>query len=274
MDAQLGARPPPGALVKSFAEFPLIPDLLCLYDPEGGNWEKEWAHFMDMWQCDMDHIEDRHLPVGMAVIKGMVEDAFQFCRRIGLIGPRGGVSSAGRRLIELSNRVQIGDSHHEHVLAKTLAIQIHSNFRGAGGLRITELVQAAATVLSSYAYDWPRGLEGLMLGELETLLHWGSIDATRAERLVHQLPEIRLETLEAIRRVPSREVMDEDGHLDSIIVATTLCEIHWSRDDLALNSELDTTSVRATAMALIYAQLVAETVIEKSLTVLRPWQRN
>ena len=113
MDAQLEARPPSGVLVESFAEFPLIPDLLCRYDPEGGDWEREWAYFMDMWQCDMDHIEDRHLPVGMAVILGMVEDAFQFCQRIGLIGPRGGVSAAGRRLIELTDEAEIGDRHHE-----------------------------------------------------------------------------------------------------------------------------------------------------------------
>ena len=54
------------------------------------------------------------------------------------------------------------------LLTKILAVQIHANDRGEYGMPLTDMVQAASAVLASHGYTWPRGLDGLLLVELDS----------------------------------------------------------------------------------------------------------
>ena len=104
---------------------------------------------------------------------------------------------------------------------------------------------------------------------METLLHWGFVNAAAAERLVHRLPEARREVIDALMQDP--EVRAGRESVDASVVADVLAEVHWGRSELALNSNFTITGLRATAMAMTFAQLLADTLATLPLQVLIPW---
>ena len=258
-----------GALVRVFAEFALLPDLLRLFS-EGLNTVGDWAGMLDEFGYNEDHVEDEDIPDGMSLTEFMAADAMQFCRWIALIGPRGGVTPPGHRLSRIAAVPHRERDHNANrTLTRTLAVQIQHRYRGESDVPLTDLLQSASTVLASHGHSWPDGLEGLLLLEMETLLHWGFVNATAAERLVHRLPEARREVIDALRQDP--EVRAGRESVDASDVADVLAEVHWGRPELALNSNFTITGLRATAMAMTFAQLLADTLATLPLQVLIPW---
>ena len=258
-----------GALVRVFAEFAPLPDLLRSFS-EGFGTVGDWAGMLDEFGYNGDHVEDDHIPDGMSLTEFMAADALRFCRWIALIGPRGGLTRPGRRLSRIAavpHRDR--DQNANRTLTRTLAIQIQHRYRGESDVPLTDLLQSASTVLASHGHLWPEGLEGLLLLEMETLLHWGFINAAAAERLVHRLAEVRREVVVALRQDP--EVRAGRESVDASVVADVLAEVHWARDELAQNSDFTITGLRATAMAMTFAQLLADTLVDLPLQVLIPW---
>ena len=87
---------------------------------------------------------------------------------------------------------------------------------------------------------------------------------------MHRLPEIRFEVIRACGNFQSLPTgRPSTLHWYPSLVA----EVHWSRPDLAQGSPLTVTGLRATAMALTFSQLVAQTLKTLPLQVLRPWLR-
>ena len=147
--------------------------------------------------------------------------------------------------------------------------QIQEHYRGDDDLPLTELLQSASAVLASHGHAWPDGLDGLLLIEMESLLYWGHVDATVAARLVYRLPEVRRDVIRAFRRDP--EVAEGRYEIDAVDVADTLAEVHWRSDGLALDSEMTVMGLRATAMAMTFAQLLSQTLFLSPVQLLRPW---
>ena len=258
-------------LARCFAEFYLLPDLLDRYaDGRRTRTDPDWAQLLDAMGYNADHVEDRFIPDGTTLTEFIAEDAERFCRRIGLIGPRGGLSPAGRRLVRIA-RVPLEERGEREAreLTNVLAEKIQEHYLGHRDLPITTLLQAASAALASHGHAWPNGLNGLLLVEMESLLKWGFGDADEAQRLVHRLPKVRREVIRAFGEDP--EVAEGRYTISAVDVADLLAEVHWNRSELALGSDLTVMELRATAMALTFAQLLSQTVVSSPVQVLQPW---
>ena len=228
------------------------------------------AILLDEFGYNEDHVEDQDIPDGMTLTEFMAEDALRLCRWIALIGPRGGLTRPGRRVARLAAAPHPErDENAGGTLTRILAMQIQHRYRGENNVPLTDLLQGASAVLGSHGHVWPAGLDGLLLVEMETLLHWGFVSAATAERLMHGLPETRREVVDALRRDP--EVRARRDVVDAQAVAEVLAEVHWGRPGLAQNSLFTITELRATAMAMTFAQLLSDTLATLPLQVLTPW---
>ena len=262
---------PGGWLVQCFVEFTLLPDLLDAYQPDAEN-IPTWMRILEENDFNAYHVENEYIPEGLDLTEFMAVDALRFCRSYGLIGPRGALTRQGQRIANIAGTPtrQRGD-RETRVLAQTLADQIQFRYRGEHEVYVTDLLQAASAILSSLGQPWDRVLGGLLLAELDTLLHWSATDGRIAESLVWRLPEIRSEVLGAIRQ--SQTPQERRRRLDPFDVVQVLTEVHWSRPRLAQSSVLTTTELQATSMALSFAQLLSPTWMEPRLQVLRPLVR-
>ena len=266
MDGPLDRR---GGLVRCFAEFPLLPDLLRA-DLESSDVPDDWARLLHEHGYNRDHVEDQDIPASMTLPEFMAQDALRLCRWIRLIDPDGDLTAAGRRLRDIAATPFADRERRESfALTRTLAVQIQQFYLGENGIPLAGVLQAASAVLASHGHLWPGGLQGLLLVEADALLHWGFADASAAQALVHRLPVVRREVLDALQWIP--DAVDEHGVVVPEVAAETLAEVHWSRAELARDSELTITELRATAMAMTFAQLLSQTLMSLPLQVLRPW---
>lgn len=269
MDGQLTRH---GGLVRCFTEFSLLPDLLGAYRPSDSRDAvvEGWGRLLDDVGYNADHVEDRFIPEGQTLTRFIAEDALQLCERISLIGSRGAVTPAGRPLISIARKPYAERGADEsQALTKTLARQIQFHYRGHGGLRLTELLQRASVVLASHGQPWLPILGGLLLAEMDTLLHWGLLDAVVAERLARRLASLRQRAIDAMREVPA--ALNNRGRIKVSAIVEVVSEMHWRDPALAQGSGLTTTELKATAMALAFSQLLSHTLRHPEIQVLKPW---
>ena len=263
---------PRGALVRCFAEFSLLPDLLNLYragEPRERTVE-QWEGLLDAIGYNSDHLERRFIPDGVALTEFVAGDALRYCSWIELIDPGGGLSDAGARIADIAGKSFDERGEDEsRTLTKTLAEQTQRHYVGADGAPLTDILQGACAVMASHGQPWDRALRGVLLAEMDTLLHWGFSDAATAESLARELPSYRQRVVDAMRGVP--EALDEEGQIDPLQAAEVISEFHWRNPDLAQGSPLTTTGLKATAIAMVFAQLLSQSLEPVALQVLRPW---
>ena len=157
---------------------------------------------------------------------------------------------------------------HPGVLTRVLAEQMQDGYRGDNGTPLTDFLVRASNTLWALGDAWPYGLQGLLLVEMEALLHWAFVDAAEAERALQRLRSVRLEVIAALG--VDQEVRAGREAVDATVVAEVLAEVHWSRPELAQESTLTVTELRATAMAMVFAQLLSQSLFALPLQVLRP----
>ena len=255
-----------GGLVRCFTAFVLLPDLLR--NSPGSRWstDESWEKILDTYGYDDDHIDLESIPDGAGLTDYMASDAYRFCEWMKLVDERGRPIQMGLEVVRRTNDPSPPDvimaTHRE--LPAMIARQIQDHYRGAGDLPVVDLLQRASAALASPEHDWPDGLYGLLLVELATLLHWAFIDRDRANRLVEHLPEVRREVMAALRADP--EVVAGRESIDEFVVA----EVHWGRQNLLQESDLSVMEVRSTAMAMVYSELLLQTLSTLPLQVLRP----
>ena len=256
--------------MRCFAEFSLLPDLLSIYRPEFTRDEvvEHWGRLLDDIGYNADHVENRFVPNGMTLTGFMADDALRFCHWIYLIGPRGALTPPGRQVAGLARKpLEDRGEEESRRLTRTLAIQTQHLYRGADGLRLTDLLQGACAVLASHGQPGRPILRGLLLAEMDTLLHWGFIDAATAESLARRMSSFRQRVIDAMREV--REDAPRTGEEEAAIaMADIVSELHWRDPILAQSSQLTSTELKATAMAMTFSQLLAHTLEEPQ--VLRP----
>ena len=122
--------------------------------------------------------------------------------------------------------------------------------------------------MASYAWRWHTSLGGLLLAEMDTLLHWGFEDAVIAERLGRRMPDFRARVITALAE--ASEASDEDAAVTATDIAQATTEYHWRDPTLAQNSELTPTELKAIAIAFSFSQLLSHT-LSPPVQVLRPW---
>lgn len=257
-----------GGIVRGFADFDLLPDLLCVRPTV-----EDWGRLLDAIGYNSDHVEKRFIPADMSLTEFMAGDALRFCTWIELIEPSGVLTASGLRLADIGGEPRgqrSVDTAWE--LRKTLAEQIQATYLGDDGLPLADMLQGACAVLASHGQIWPPIMGGLLLAEMDTLLHWGFVDAATARRRAGELPARRYRVIRAIREVP--DALDDDGTVIPEALAETLAEVHWRDPELAQQSETTMTELKATAMAMTFSQLLSLTVTTPTLQVLRPWLLN
>ena len=277
-------------LVRCFAEFDVLPDLLARLPPKSKEADAEivhaWARVLDEVGYNIDHVEDDELPDGVSLRAFLARDALDFCRRIGLITGLGELSDRGvsiARMGDIPYRERAGAGLRE--VTRILAQQTQRNFLGADGLPLTDLLQGASAALASHGRIWPPELGGLLLSEVDTLLHWGALDSAKAERIARRdLLSIREREYRDMDLWDVSEVSDvavmyvgadiEDAFdaRDEHAFATRIQATHESDPELAQGSPLTTTGLRATAMALVHAQLLSLGGTMMGPQLLRPWE--
>ena len=262
-----------GGLVRCFAEFARLPDLLHAYRPDT-DVLAVWVQTLDEIGYNADHVEDRYIPDGMTLTAFMAADALRFCHWIHLIGPRGALTQAGRAAAQIGNTpLRDRDEGHARRLSRLLAGYIQAYYRGADNLPLTDLLQSVCAAMASYGRNWPPALGGLLLAEMDTLLHWGFEDAVIAERLGRRMPVFRNRVMAALAEVSGSSDDGEAVTANEIAQATT--EYHWRNPTLAQSSELTPTELKATAIALSFSQLLSHThTVSPPVQVLRPWVRS
>ena len=256
-----------GALVHCFAEFTLLPKLLEA-QRRNPNSPNAWMRVLDGNGYNDSHIDNADMPPDHDTTSSMFNDAFRFCKRIALIERDGRLTGSGAALADLSavafDQLEPAD---RALVYDILAECIQDNYRGAGDLRLTDLLQSACAVLTSHGHRRVPGPAGLLLAEMETLIHRGGIGELDAYRSIDRLLDIRHEVLNA--------VVGEFGNPpwggDQLLAfAELVSEVHWSRGELAGHSPLPLTSLRATGMAIAFARLLRLSIRHPVLQSLRP----
>ena len=254
--------------MRCFAEFSLVPDLLREHQA-GSDTLGDWGRRLDGYGYNQEHIENEFDLTGMSLTEYVAADAMRFCEWTGLLLPNGDLAPSGRRLADMA---AVPQEHRNKlypgVLTRVLAEQVQDGYLGDQGISLTDLLIQASQTLWMQGDAWPYGLQGLLLVEMETLVHWAFLDGAAAERILQRLPSVRLEVIAALSVDP--EVQAGREVVDATVVADTLAEVHWSRPELAQESTLTVTELRATAMAMTFAELLSQSLFTLPLQVLRP----
>ena len=167
-------------------------------------------------------------------------------------------------------------------MIRLLAEGIQSGFLGAGGLQLTDLLQRASARLAAQHGDWPAGLGGLLLAELDVLLRWGVADAGKANALAAgEMAVARAREFEVLSPPPDPRARDnslslqvpEPGDQPIEERFTARLEAAYAADgEWAQGPTLTTTGLRATAMALVFAELLSVGGLLMGPQVLSPWE--
>ena len=271
------ADPSDALLVHGFAEFALLPDLLVRRlrrsDETDAALVRAWEQRLDEVGYNDGHVAaDEGMPNGQALTEFMADDAYWFCRRMGLIEDEGALSEAGEIIARIGETpYRERSAEYSRRLTRRLARQIQRHFVGHGDRPLTDLLQGASAVLLSHGWPWSPELGGLLLSEVDTLLYWGARDWDRAEKIARDdLLSIRETEYRDLQKVATEEEM-ADPSAWPFFVATRIGDVHLGDADLAQDSPLTTTGLRATAMALVFAQLMSLGGAVRGPQLLRPW---
>ena len=170
-----------------FADFDLLPDLLSLAAAADRSREEvtaDWSRYLAQHGFSHEHIEEDDVSDRGTVPARVSGDAWRFCERMGVIGADG-VTPEGRRLAALA-----GHGRAEDLRAATSAILGRGVVRqlcGHGEVEALPLLRAGARKLALTTNLWARRCPGLIPVEVSSLIHWASVDAERAHRLLRDL---------------------------------------------------------------------------------------
>ena len=242
----------PSGLVRAFAEFWLLPDLLALED-RSDEPPPAWAELLQTKGFNRDHVEDDDLPPGSRLPAIMAEDAWRAATWLELVGPHG-LTDAGRKVARVA---EFGsDSRTEFVwrpAEEVLARQIEDLYLGADGISIARIVQAGALELEQAQDEWINFCPGLLQIEFEALVHLAHTEPERAEDLVVELANNRVRAMEPFGS-PLPDVVDL---ANSLIHADTVTEYYFnSPAGLIDESVLTVTAAQATLIFFVFCGLL------------------
>ena len=192
----------PAGLAFSFTEFSLLGVLL-------NHPTMEWDDLLRPPPSapPQDHIEEYDLNLGEDELVGhMCDDAWQLCRRIGLVGEDGRRTESGLRLAATKPRLEGPLARDEdEVLEEVLATQIKATYLGQGGAEITGILQRAARgVAEREPRDWEGCCSGLLLGEFRHLIALAHDNADQAMELADSLPRTRARLVRGLKSKAKR----------------------------------------------------------------------
>ena len=245
-------------LVRSFAEFWLLPDLLALATP-GGELPQSWMDLLDEEGFNTDHIEDDDVPADADLARVMAEDAWRLAEWLELVGPDGltvtGDLVAGVAAFASERRTeQVWLPAH-----RVLADQIAGLYVGSDGAPVVDLLQAGARELEGASGEWLPFAPGLLLVEFESLAYLAYADPVAAQSLTGNLAQNRVEAMRGLGS-PLPGVVDYlnmEIHADA--VSTYYLDVLTGFVDDAV---LTVTAAQATVTLLVFCGLLEVPEIE------------
>ena len=262
-------------LVRAFAEFGLLPDLLALrrasdtpmFDETGTRifpfmpFEKDeeltilkWGTLLERTGVNTDHIEPEDTPPRNALHTVLATDAWQLGRRLGWIG-LSGLTGTGERLAAIGERSWDERTEaDDRTVEATIAESLRERYVGISSFAVIDLVQSGARLLSQTQDVWAMLAPGLLLVEFEALIHWALKSPIEAMRLRDALIENRTRAVDRYGG-PSADL---DADENTVRLADATAQLYFDSDDLAGDTGLTVTGVRSTAMLLTYAGLLDE----------------
>ena len=185
---------PNAGLVRAFAEFDALPDLLAIVESGAGP-PQSWVDLLTANSFTIDHIYDEDLPPNPNVPAIMAGDAWRLAEWLELVGPDG-LADAGRAItsiagVETASRTEAAWAPVDNVLAD----QIRALYLGADGTNVVDLVQAGARRLAAAEVDY---FPGLLHVEFEALIHLAQTNPPRAVALLDELEQNRIDAMSGV----------------------------------------------------------------------------
>ena len=248
---------PERSLVRVFAEFSLLPDLLAKVSP------RQQVQTLDVWRVflqgsgvNTDHVEDEDIQEGLDEEHVMAMDVWALCKRLGLILPNGQLSEEAQSLARLSDLPKYYRNDMDYpAVSRVLARQIAEQFRGVNGLPIVNLLQDCARALKNSDSAWIALCPGLLLVEVQYLIEIAHTDIDLAQQQELQLVAQRdsiMQDIDMSDPTPGNEIDDMLDHADAV-TRYYLTELQGiGQQDMTL------TALRATTMLLTYAGLLED----------------
>ena len=261
-------------LVRVFAEFELLPDLLALAPaPPGGarggtpdrgvqfvaadmdTSVSGWTGLLAESGANMDHVVEQELPADEPEARLLAQDAWALAERLQFVLPTGR-TLAGEALAQLARRpwARRGTADYRALVA-TVAGAVNELYVGADGRPVVPLLHEGARRLAATNHVWGRHCPGLFLVEFEALIYWAFEDPDHARRLCADLETYRDV---AMHRVGVPPPDDGDPEDIQIVHETETVRLYQDTEELIARTGLTITEVRATAMLLVFAELLAE----------------
>ena len=183
---------PQTGLVRFFAEFDLLPELLaCVQESVEAVPPESWSLLLEKKGFSMDHFMEVELLKRSDLASIMAEDAWRLAKWLELFDADG-LTSKGYSIAMLADTApDERNSSMDWSFAEALRIQIRKCYLGAEGLSLADLVQAGTKTLEESQDVWIKHCRGLFLVEFEALLYTGSTDKKMAETLVEELVQHR-----------------------------------------------------------------------------------
>ena len=263
-----------------FAEFAMLPDVLGR-GLRGPVTAADWTQHLARTGFNEAHLDREDMPRDRSAhARFIAHDAIRFCEWLDLLSPAGNLTAAGGRLAELAALAPPrpeGPDVRARELAAVLAEQLDQHYLGAGGLPLVRFLQDASAELAAGRHPWSGPAGGLLLAEVDTLLWWGFADADRAAAVAGELAGIRYHVLGLLAEDNPKFVMaggEEAASLKHVPGPVSFSDAvaiwHYDKPELAAASDFSLTEVRATAMALVFAELLAEKLWRFEISVLAP----
>ena len=267
----------PCTLVRVFTEFELLPDLLALAPgralgrqpprrddtvefaaPATARTLEAWTDLMSLTDPNMDHVVEADLPVGVAEELLLAQDAWRLGERLHLLWTEGRTRT-GDRLAQIARRPWQERSMANHrAVVRTVATGIREQYVTPDGLEVVPLLQEAAQTLAETDHVWARHCPGLLLVEFEALIYWAFEDPAHAMRLRDELVTYRDVAMHRYRAPPPDDADPDDLQ---IVHEDATVRLYVETEELAARTGLTVTEVRSTAMLLVFAELMEESLL-------------
>lgn len=253
-------------LVKGFADFDVIPDLLATlsdrspggsdealrFDP--GRAQVWWDRFLQNWGVDKDHIEPGEFEPDTF---WFAQDATGLAVRMKWLSkteppsPQA-LALAGIGRIPWRERTREDD----RVVRQALMESIAEHYVTDNGISVVDLLRFGAEQVAGSRPDWSWFAPGLLLVEIWTLIYWAFENSERAVELCDQLTANREA---ALALLGVKAMGDDDGERISIeLMADATAHMYLEQQHLAAGRGLRTTWARSTSMLLTYAGVFEE----------------
>ena len=246
----------PAGLVRAFADFSELPELLRLAQ-SGGPPEtipSRWANHLRSKGANFGHVEDSDLPNLDDRYPYWAQDAWQLCRKFGLVSEAGGVADEALAALDAAT------SEREGALQGLLKSRIEDRWQAvdSGTAVIPLLVEGATRVAGAEAILGT----GLLLCEMVLLIALaGDHEPAKGEKPLDLVFKHRQDTQEEIQGDESAKGLSQIGK--RMLLANRIRELCLSEEVAATASgrpQMGLTEARATAILLVWVGVFDEAI--------------